>query len=336
MASTAAAFGCSAGGIVLVNRDTLRAHLPWIIIAAVVGIASIIWYSSASLAAKELLGGSSLPGFVIGILAGAICVFEFLLWPRKGLRAWRIGRAKHWMRAHIWFGLLVAPLVALHCGFYLGGVLSTVLTLLVAIAILSGIFGLVLQNRLPRKMLDQIPAETIYSQIDYVSKQYALDAAQVVARVCGQLPKCLENLDAAAEQEHQEPVIVGAVRSRGSFRGKVVHPMAAPAAVRNSSELLRAFDETLYPFLVTGTGGSTNLADRSCGAAFFSALRESLDQAAHATVDELEQLCEQRRQFNEQRRMHRVLHSWITIHLAVSVALIVLLGAHVIGAIRYW
>jgi hypothetical protein len=131
-------------------------------------------------------------------------------------------------------------------------------------------------------------------------------------------------------------VVVGAVRSRGSFRGKVVHPTAAPTAVRNAGELLRAFDETVYPYLVGGAAALAKLSNRAnCGAWFF-ALRESVDEAAHATVDELEQLCEQRRQFDEQRRMHRLLHGWITIHLAVSVALIALLVAHVIGALRYW
>ena len=75
------------------------------------------------------------------------------------------------MRAHIWLGLWAVPLIVLHSGLQLGGRLSIVLMVLFIVVIISGIFGLLLQQVLPRVMLRRVPAETIYSQIDHVAEQ---------------------------------------------------------------------------------------------------------------------------------------------------------------------
>src|SRR5207249_1598623 len=127
------------------------------------------WYFVESSRSTQWPGGSSLPGFVFGVLGGLIILFEVLLWWRKRVRVWRIGRAQAWMRAHIWLGLLCVPLLIYHSGFRLGGILSTVLMVLLLVVVASGIWGLVLQQILPRRMLDDVPAETIYSQIDYLA-----------------------------------------------------------------------------------------------------------------------------------------------------------------------
>ena len=95
----------------------------------------------------------------------ALAFFEFLLWPRKRYRRWRVGRTQTWMKAHIWLGLLSLPVLVFHSGFRWGGLLSAILMLLFLIVIVSGVVGLALQNYLPKKMLVDIPAETIHSQI---------------------------------------------------------------------------------------------------------------------------------------------------------------------------
>src|SRR5437879_5500895 len=124
------------------------------------------WYFWSSAGRADWPGGSSIPGFTFGIVGGLICIFELLLWWRKKVRTWRIGRTQVWLRAHIWLGLLSVPLLVYHSGFRLGGTLSTVLMVLLFVVVASGIWGLVLQQVIPRRMLDEIPAETIYGQID--------------------------------------------------------------------------------------------------------------------------------------------------------------------------
>ena len=68
----------------------------------------------------------------------------------------------------------------------------------------------------------------------------------------------------------------------------------------------------------------------------FRDLRLKLDPAAHLVVDALEDLCERRRQFDEQASLHAWLHGWILFHLSFSAVLLVLLVWHVATAILYW
>ena len=327
---------------VLVDRKTFSMHFRWILFCGVVCLAAIAWYCSESLRERTLLGGSSLPGLVFGSAAALIMVFELLLWPRKKLRAWRIGRAQVWMRAHIWLGLLSVPLVVLHTGFQWGGHLSTILAIVFAVVVVSGIYGLIMQNILPRIMLDQLPAETIYSQIDEVAEQFAQDARRKVNLLCPR-PRSIRQSEAGgasadSDDDRFGPVVIGAVRNQGSFRGRVLQTETAPVSIRHAETLRDAFDTTIYPFLLDGNQSSAVaiLGTRAKASAWFISLRNTVDEAAHETVDELESLCEQRRQFNVQARMHWWLHNWIALHLPLSFALIVLLFVHVFVALKYW
>src|SRR5262249_32094129 len=86
---------------------------------------------------------------------------------------------------HIWLGLLTVPLILLHSGFAWGGQLTTILAVLFIAVIASGIYGLAVQQWLPSKMLSELPAETIVSQIDHVARNLCEDAEQLVAAGCG-------------------------------------------------------------------------------------------------------------------------------------------------------
>ena len=54
------------------------------------------------------------------------------------------------------------------------------------------------------------------------------------------------------------------------------------------------------------------------------------------TVDALSNLCDQRRQFDHQARLHYWLHNWLWIHLPLSLALIVLMFVHIVRTLQYW
>src|SRR5438874_690559 len=171
--------------MLIFDRENGPLHKPWFALFVLGSAGAVGWYAFACLGAERLPGGSSLPGFTFGVLGGAICRFEFLLWPRKKKRNWRVGRTQVWMRAHIWLGLLSTPLLVLHSGFTLGGALSSWLMVLFLAVIGSGIFGLALQQVLPRRMLAEIPAESIYSQIPRVRRQFREEAEQLVLATCG-------------------------------------------------------------------------------------------------------------------------------------------------------
>lgn len=326
----------------LIDRRSWPQHRPWVVLIVVVTAAAAAWYVIARFETGEWPGGSSLPGFSFGVAGGLLIVFEFLLWGRKKVRTWRIGRAQVWMRAHIWLGLLVGPLAVLHCGFRLGGTLSTWLLALVAIVIASGVWGLALQQFLPRKMLNDVPAETIYSQIGHLVAQYREDAARLVAATCGPAPgeEAAEARAGAAQVvatiDAVSHLTVGAVRSVGRVQGKVLLTKTPGAPVPGSEPLRVFFRDVVVPFLRDGAKSGSPLRSSTRAAALFGELRTRLDPAAHETVDALESLCEQRRQLDAEARIHFWLHSWLWIHLPLSTALLVLLFVHVWVALKYW
>src|SRR6266571_4629074 len=87
------------------------------------------------------VGGTPL-GLIFGAISLAIFIFAALLGVRKKIVLWRIGNIQRWLRAHIWLTLLTVPLVLLHSGFRLGGPMTTLLIVLFAVVIVSGIYGL--------------------------------------------------------------------------------------------------------------------------------------------------------------------------------------------------
>ncbi len=305
---------------------------------------AIGWYLLHGRGSDRWPGGSSLPGMVFGGVAAAIIVFEFLLWPRRWhkVRALRIGRTQTWLRAHIWLGLLCVPLVVLHTGFQLGGPLSTLLAWAFGIVVASGVFGLAMQQILPRLMLHATPAETIYSQINYVSRQHAADAQRLVLAACGEsreaaAPDALTPALSQREREETEQLIViGAVRSVGNVRGKVLATQSRAASVANPQAMRAAFFDTIKPYLERGAAGESLLEDRNRAAPWFEELRRGAGPEGQQVVDALENWCENRRQFDLQARLHRWLHGWLSIHLPLSAALLILLAAHIVAALKYW
>jgi hypothetical protein len=324
---------------VLLSRSNFSQHLPWILACLIATALAALWYFSASAARGEWLGGTSGPGFALGVAGGGICLFEFLIWPRKAyFRTWRIGKMTIWMRAHIWLGLLAVPLLLMHSGFALKSVWGTAAMVLFLIVIVSGVWGLIMQQYLPSKMLQEIPAETIHSQVAYVSRALADEGRRLVAATCGPLES--EKVDPAeAEAEAAagvEHFVVGAVRAAERVHGKVLKTLPAPAAPVPESESLRVFfRETVRPYLL-GQAARSPLATAEGASEAFTRARAALPEGAHSALAVLEDSCYQRRQFEQQLRLHAWLHGWLLIHLPLSVALMLIMVVHAFLAMKNW
>jgi hypothetical protein len=319
---------------VLIDRRTWTAHRTWFYFAVVVSASATAWYIQEAIGAEHLPGGSSLAGFTFGIVGGVICIFELLLWPRKKVRSWRIGRAQVWLRAHIWLGLLSLPLLVLHSGFRFGGTLSTTVMVLFLIVIASGVWGLAMQQWLPRKTLHEAPAETVYSQIDYVARQNCADAERLVLATCG--PEAGASEGGPEKATTHQFLTIGAVRSVGRTQGMVLQTVVPRAPVAGAEPLRAFFYERVVPFLREGrrSGSPLRYADRA--QSLFGGLRTLLPADAQSVVDTLEEACAQRRQLDHQATLHFWLHNWLWLHLPLAVALIVLMLVHAWYAVMYW
>src|SRR6266849_5061061 len=159
----------------------------WALFSLGLFLASLILYISYAFSAQGGPRGGSVIGLFFGILGFAFMIFATLLGARKRVPTWRIGRAKAWMRGHLWLGLLSLPLILFHGGFHFGGTLTRVLMWLLIVTVVSGVFGAVLQNYVPRMMTSDVPLETIYGEIANVRKLLREEADKDVETVCGSL-----------------------------------------------------------------------------------------------------------------------------------------------------
>jgi hypothetical protein len=173
-----------------------RAHVPWFVFV-LVATAFATWLYVGNFIPEKLPASLRLPdslvqkpsehrsigGTPLGLIFGAISllifIFAALLGVRKKIVLWRIGNLQRWLRAHIWLTLLTIPLVILHSGFRFGGPMTTLLVVLYAIVMVSGVYGLALQHQLPRIMKERLPAETVYEQIPHVRAQLLAAATKM-------------------------------------------------------------------------------------------------------------------------------------------------------------
>ncbi len=247
---------------------------------------------------------SSNLGVGLGFLAGAIVLIEMMILPRKWLRGRRLGPVRIWMWFHVWLGLICLPVVLIHAGFGFGGPLTTVTLALFLLVTLSGIWGLLMQQWLPEKLLSQIPDETVTSQINFVGEYHAAEAVRIVEAL----------IIAPPESESAEPIVVG------------------PPA----KELLAFRDELLLPYLRAGNQSRSPLSSQAESTQRFFRLRGVVPEAAASSVDRLRELADLRRQWDSQAQVHFWLHNWLLLHLPLSVAMTGLMLLHAVRALKYW
>ena len=310
--------------------------MPWGVIATLITVALATWYVVAGLPGERWLGGGSAPGLACGIAAGLVIVLEMLLWPRKYFRRLRLIPARQWMAAHIWLGFASVTLAIVHSGFNLGGTLPMVLMILFLLTALSGTYGLILQNVIPKWTLRLLPAETIYSQIDHVAEQSLEDLRRALVATCGtRNSDGSESLDAEPALPIQTSIVVGAVREIGLVRGRTLRTQTVVRHTEDREVLWNAYDE-IEPFLAKGKKSNSPLRSAGEATRWFSELRRTCSNNSEAVIASMEQCYLQRQQFDLQRQLHHWLHGWLPIHIGLSVAVSVLLVVHIITALKYW
>jgi len=290
-----------------------RTHRTWLIASLIfLSVATAIYVAYATTSPSGPSGGSGI-GLMFGVVGSIFMIFAGLLAARKKVPVWRLGRAQAWMRGHLWLGTLSLPIIFFHAGFRFGGLLTTVLMVLLIIVVVSGIFGAVLQHYMPPLMTTRIPMETIFEQIDRVRAQLIAEADEMVETVCGPLtPKPAE-----------------------SVASKQTRAATATAVATATTPLCNFYSRAMRPFLQNEGIHNPALASRAKAAGVFEGLRMLLPGDLHSIVKNLEEICEEERQFRRQIRYHHWLHGWLMLHVPLSLALLLLGCAHAIMALRY-
>jgi hypothetical protein len=91
----------------------------------------------------------------------------------------------------------------------------------------------------------------------------------------------------------------------------------------------------LRPFLERPGRRRQRLGDPDKAKLAFAGLKTLLPAPAHGTLGDLEEICDEARQLQQQERLHRWLHGWLLVHVPLSVALIALGAVHAVMALKY-
>jgi hypothetical protein len=251
--------------------------------------------------------GNSPLGLTYGIFSFAIFLFAVLLSVRRKYPLLPIGRVQYWLRAHIWLTILTIPLVLMHAAFRFGGIQSTVLMWLYIAVMLSGFYGLALQNLVPRIMRERLPLETIFEQIPYLKQQ----------------------------------LMNSAIKVRDDAKALLAIPVAAegPGAGEpdpSTATLVDALDRDILPYLALANVEKDRLSQPRAAEEYFNVLRLRVKPDLHDRINLLESWCDERRQMDVQARYQHWLHGWILFHAPVSFLLVIATAWHAVAVLFFY
>lgn len=171
-----------------------------------IGAVAYLWHALSSIQGAK---GGSVLGMLFGILGSACMVFAALLAVRRRLPTLRVGSAQFWLRGHMWLGTVGFVLILLHSGFRWGGLLENLMWVSFVLVVVTGFFGVILQQIIPRLLTSEVPLETIVSQIPSLSNMSVFRADKIVASKVGVLEVDFEPLrmDALSVLKRQEQSI---------------------------------------------------------------------------------------------------------------------------------
>lgn len=267
--------------------------------------------------------GGSLPGLCYGIAGYLIILFGVSLSLRRRYPHWQIGSGQTWLRWHIWLSLLCVPVALFHSAFSMRGGLAGLVAILFTIVILSGIYGLILQQIIPGRMTRFLKRETVLEQIPQIFHSLLVEAINKVRLVTlaegwdGPVPASLHLPAAPGEKPDTKQKVAG--------EGEVeFEPGTVP--------LVNFFANQVRPYL---EGKQSALNKAATRVDTFKHVRMLVPESVYETVEDLQSICDERADLDHQRFLHRLLHGWLYVHVPLSIVLIVFLTMHALLAVRY-
>ncbi|MBL8763258.1 MAG: hypothetical protein JNM07_03190 [Phycisphaerae bacterium] len=340
-----------------------RKQYTWVAVSIALGAGATLAYVADATRPGARPGGGTILGLTLGGAGLAIMCFCALLSVKRKVPHWRLGRAQVWLRAHVWLGLLLALLVALHSGFKIGGAMTGFLWIMTVVVVGSGIIGVAIQQVIPRLLLESLPGETVAQQIDHQIADAAAQARSVVVKYAGSVDAPAPPWTEAAAQTPvpTPPPITPAAPPPTSATGSLAAPKSAgdtklatpaasplPAAAKAATPsvaasggkppaggepLRRFYLDAAAPFMLRPAGSP--LLNPSHARSMFIGLRRVCPPHIHPGVDDLEALCQRRRHLLAQRRWMAALHGWLILHVPLSYLYLIAVFAHAVIAVRY-
>jgi hypothetical protein len=284
-------------------------HKKWIAFTAVAAVVAVaLWWWLDRQTPGGLTGGS-VAGLWYALLGSLCMLFAWLLSAVRHFPRLRLPPRKWWLKGHIWLGLLSGVLILCHSGFRFGGPLEQVLWAVFGLTLLTGVFGLAVQQIVPRLLTTRVPAEAPYEQIPHI-------CAVIRRRADALVQKALGASDA--------PAAGGGTTMQMSL------------FLNTTAQLLDFYEAQVRPFFADRYQRSSPLANPVQADAVFDTLAGLAGtEELKGLVEQLQVLCRERRQLGEQERLYHWLHAWLFLHIPLSILLLFLGAAHALVALYY-
>ena len=165
-----------------------KTHRRWCLVTLVALVALTAAYVLYVRQSINGPSGGSRPGLWFGVLAAGLMLYAFALAIRRRFPSNAgLGSGQFWLRGHLWLGALTLPVALFHSGFRFGGPLEQWLMGMFLVVILTGLYGVVVQQLIPRLMRLEVPQETFLSQVGHLANRQRLLCDREVAKACGPL-----------------------------------------------------------------------------------------------------------------------------------------------------
>jgi hypothetical protein len=248
--------------------------------------------------------GGTPAGLAYGIAAALLVVVLALFGLRKRAYRSKLGTLEGWLQAHVYLGLLVLLVALLHTGFRFADRVAVAAFVVLAVVVVSGAVGAALYTTLPR----------LLTEVE--SNLTAAETSERLNRLAASMARLASGRSRAFEGVYRQ--LVSEATPRGLAGWKLLLGRV-PGSARLGERAKRA-----------GTGG---------GSARWTRLLATVPPEEQEPLRQLLVVARQHRElllrFAYQERYKNLLDAWLWIHLPLSVALLVLIAAHVLGALYF-
>ncbi len=256
---------------------------------------------------QEPPNGGTLLGYSLGTL-GALMI-AWLTWFGVRKRKYKSGSGtvQGWLSAHVYLGLSLLIIVALHTGFQFGSNVHTLAFVLMTAVIASGLFGVFIYMRYPERLSENRGGASRFELLDQLE-----DIDRRSRRVAAKLPEPFQDIVTSGVQRTELGTTLWQ-RLRNQDRSQVQLPDASATVSNKGQEAAMDW-----------------LAEQQSRA----------DAESAATIAELSALLRNKRkllrQIREDLRLQAGLEIWLYVHVPLTAALLMALLAHIVTVFLYW
>ena len=240
--------------------------------------------------------GGTFLGYTLGVIALLIIIFLIIFGIRKRSYKSNLGDLKHWLSAHVWFGLALVVIATLHTGFQFGFNIHTVAYVLMMLVVISGIWGVYMYLNYPPLLSDLLNSKTIVQQGEVL---IAIDQSAY------QMLGTLSDLDEATR-----------IRVEDLLNAAANEPIILQWSDRLKTDVTKT---------------NTYLAMQELESLFLTG-KVSVRNLSLAMVKRVNHL----QQIRDFIQLKTLMSFWLLFHVPISIGLLATLMAHIFSVFYYW